>query len=158
MSHDEVVYALFACAAVPLCNLWGADYSVPNAFPPSVEPCSIGLLVWPCAAEEEPRRALMQDCGSTCEPPPSRITPGSSISQHDLPLRQCSAPEGGPSEHPDATITRAERAPHTWTQCPGAAFHVRQGPNYAVTGKKVRSSVEKASRAVTGRPARPERL
>ena len=123
-----------------------------------MEPCSIGLLVWPCAAEEEPRRALMQDCGSTCEPPPSRITPGSSISQHDLPLRQCSAPEGGPSEHPDATITRAERAPHTWTQCPGAAFHVRQGPNYAVTGKKVRSSVEKASRAVTGRPARPERL
>lgn len=36
-------------------------------------------------------------------------------------------------------ITRAPRSPHTWTQCPGAAFHVRQGPNYAHTGKKAPS-------------------
>ena len=52
------------------------------------------------------------------------------------------------------TITRAQRAPHTWTQCPGAAFHVRQGPNYAVTGKKARSPVEKASRAWPASAAR----
>ena len=89
--------------------------------------------------------APMQNGGSTCEPPPSRITPGSSISQQALPERGNGPPSPG---HPDLAINRAPRAPHTWTQCPGAAFHVRQGPNYAVTGKKACSSVE--SRAGLG--------
>ena len=82
-------------------------------------------------------RAPMQNggpLGGTCEPPPSRILPGTSISQSTLPE---SAAEGPPSQrHPDSVISRAPRAPHTWTQCPGSAFHVRQGPNYAATGKK----------------------
>eukprot|EP00964_Phaeocystis_antarctica_P076061 scaffold47004_cov52-Phaeocystis_antarctica.AAC.5 len=95
----------------------------------------------------------MQNGRTACEPPPSRITPGSSISQQALPEGADRPPSRG---HPDLTISRAPRAPHTWTQCPGAAFHVRQGPNYAVTGKKARRSVE--SKARSGRPARPERL
>lgn len=71
-----------------------------------------------------------------CEPPPSRIPPGTSISQHLLP--ESAEPPPSP-EDPDSIISRAPRSPHTWTQCPGSAFHVRQGPNYAATGKKAPS-------------------
>ena len=58
-----------------------------------------------------------------------------------MSIPQGTAPESsdGNGGHPDATMTRAPRQPHTWTACPGSAFNVRCGPNYAVNGKKAPS-------------------
>jgi len=46
------------------------------------------------------------------------------------------ASSGDGDVHPDAQMQAAARVPHTWSSCPGEAFQVRQGPNYASTGKK----------------------
>jgi len=58
-----------------------------------------------------------------------------------MSIPQGTAPKSsdGNGGHPDATMTRAPRQPHTWTACPGSAFNVRCGPNYAVNGKKAPS-------------------
>lgn len=70
--------------------------------------------------------------GAAAEPP-ARITPGTTITQSQQP-------EPSDSGDPDQAMTRAPRAPHTWTPCPGSVFHVRQGPNYATHGRKAPSA------------------
>lgn len=64
--------------------------------------------------------------------PPARITPGVTITQNQ-------GPEPSDSGDPDSWMNRAPRVPHTWAPCPGSAFQVRQGPNYAVNGRKAPS-------------------
>ena len=74
-------------------------------------------------------------------PPPRRLTPG------NVPLSSLQLPEtlpeqsGSSSKEPlDDAIKAAEREPHTWTKCPGAAFKVRKGPNYKEKRKKAPSA------------------
>jgi len=38
--------------------------------------------------------------------------------------------------HPDKLTLAADRTDHSWSSCPGHAFVVRHGPNYAATGRK----------------------
>ena len=66
--------------------------------------------------------------GAAFPEPPSKIQPGA------LPHSPGPAIDG--ATHPDAQMAAAPRVPHSWTPCPGTAFQVRQGPNYAVNGKK----------------------
>lgn len=65
-------------------------------------------------------------------PAPARFVPGN--------IPQAKEPDNAESgAHPDMVMCRAPRQTNTWTHCPGSAFNVRQGPNYAATGKKVAS-------------------
>ena len=64
---------------------------------------------------------------------PCTIKPGN-IPQSPAPPRLSSAQDEG--VHPDKLTLAADRTDHSWSSCPGHAFVVRHGPNYAATGRK----------------------
>jgi hypothetical protein len=63
--------------------------------------------------------------------PPRRLKPGTVHRAREMPGL------AGSSADPDALMNGAELA--SWALCPGHAFSVRCGPNYAVTGQKAGS-------------------
>ena len=67
--------------------------------------------------------------------PPCLIEPGN-VARAAPPKARAYATD----RHPDLAMRSAARCKHTWTPCPGAAFHVRHGPDYRRTGHKAPSA------------------
>jgi len=61
---------------------------------------------------------------------PSSIKPGNLKLWLPPEMASCS------TAHPDEVMKKLTREEHSWTPCPGRAFNVRSGPNYASTGTK----------------------
>ena len=69
--------------------------------------------------------------GNGLPPPPCMLRPGC------LPACQPAAAAGGDA---DQAFNGSERQPHSWSPCPGHAFRVRCGPDYAANHQKSASS------------------
>mmetsp|Transcript_8345 Transcript_8345/g.14005 ORF Transcript_8345/g.14005 Transcript_8345/m.14005 type:complete len:337 (+) Transcript_8345:66-1076(+) len=89
--------------------------------------------------EHNGKRSELQNDGSSSSlpSPPSYIEPGTTT--------RFLLPDGFPEpsadeQHPDQIISNCPRPPHSWTPCPGHAFNVRCGPNYALNGHKTASA------------------